>query len=178
MLEGVRNAEASTSNKRKENLITRAFVLPPREWCNSQAKWCQTLVGRMASNRVKMGRMFVVFIRALVAVTFSNSHLPPASETGKYCREAVEAWEKARDEDGRVPISAILDTFPSMGSFVFREVLELLNWAGHIGAFGTLNLYRFVVTAVSDAYWEKKHGPGRPPGAWVMLRPIFYHEYL
>lgn len=160
MIKGAHTATVQTADTRKVWNIERDMLPPELEWVDNEALWSNLLKGRYKSQNKNMARLFVRFIRALVAVIVSHRHHPEFHESSD---PMIEEWERARNSspDGRVPMGAIINSLRHCGSVPFMHALYAMMWAGHLGTYSSLTMLRFVVTCTVKVYFSRTHSRKR-----------------
>ena len=154
-------------HSRTQNVIERAFGSPTTEWQDANGAWVGMLVGRIASQRVKLARLFLLFLRAIVIVVVSHRQHPTVKP---YSELMIAEWvqAKAASTDGCVPVGAVIKSLRYCGSRSFAHALHMLHWAGHMKCYGTLTAFRFAFKLVVSVWFETEHlGDGQDDGAVV-----------
>lgn len=124
-----------------QNTVQRAIA----RWNDDGGMWWEVCAGRVDSQRRTLGRDFHRFVNAYLAALLSSRDETDAMSSEV---EDIIAGLQASVRDGKVPMSAIIRSFADCPGDVFIHTLEILNWAGHIGAFTTLTHYKLAHVTV------------------------------
>eukprot|EP00892_Ulva_mutabilis_P012002 jgi/Ulvmu1/9174/UM005_0273.1 len=110
-------------------------------WDDAAGKWSQAARNRIASNRRKVGNIWLTFVHAYVASVLDNCNHP---KCGASCRTIRDTLEGARAADDHVPMSAYIHSFQHCPGRIIMSTLHLLHHAEHIGSFSMLQQYKHV----------------------------------
>lgn len=173
LAEGAQTADAEEAAARGRNTLTRASRQPTIDWVDKDAQWWRGCSkATLQSARHECAKLFVLFVRAFVAVVVSQQR---GSGNQAFNTAILGEWRAAREaaEPGpgetvaHVPMSAVIYSFRLAGSKVFLMTLQTLAWAGHIGCYSTLHGYRLAVQRSVDAYFSFRAGDGQAEGEAV-----------
>lgn len=155
------------------DLIERESCPPELRWTDDPSLWCRLHATRYASTGKQLARMFIVFIRALVAVVVSH-RADPAFRTS--CEQMISEWQEERDAapSARVPMRAIIRSMRLCGKGVFLHTLYTLLWAGHIRTMGTFTALRFVFNSTVQLCLEDMDYYGQTDENYVRFHSSVY----
>ena len=134
-------------------------------WSDGDGAWYQCLPSRLAENKEQQAKVMVTFARAyMVALesaqhdpTFDLRNLPDEDERKDTCKsipQILAGIQKTANAKGEVTMGGVVRSFQWCPGLVFCQTLTLLTWAGHIGSFSTLGMYKHTFQVVVEAYWS------------------------
>ena len=100
-----------------------------------------------------MARVFHLWVRAYLCSLEANAGV--AGVEGAGCRDILSTLKAFAnlDSNGHVKMGAVVESFAACPGDVFNHTLCLLNWAGHLCAYNTLNSFNYSITSAVLGYW-------------------------
>ena len=116
-------------------------------------EWWKTLPSRTETGQVGMAKVFHLWVRAYLCSLEANTGVGGVDGAG--CRDILSATKAPAnlDSNGHVNMGAVVDSFAACPGDVCYHTLCLLNWAGHLCAYGTLNSFNYAITSAALGYW-------------------------
>lgn len=150
---------------RHEMQVRNLASHPLAVWDDTDANWYKCIPCRGVEGQKKSASVALTFARGYLAALVSAVDDPAFDPRGDPNRappaEILSDMKKSCNSAGEVPMGAVVESFRKCPGRVFGHTLTLLTWAGHIGSFNTLALYKYILTVLVDAYWE---------GQWELFR--------
>lgn len=138
--------------------------------CDSE--WWRSLPTRSESSQIGLARLVHTWTRAYLVALQSIADIEGYKGDG--CREVLKEMTAPEnvDSEGRIKMGAVIASFARCPGEVVHETLCLLNWAGHVGKFTTLQGMEYALTAAVMAYWADKSRWLREDGMEVSYEPL------
>lgn len=143
---------------RREMLVRGLASKWSASWTDADADWYKCIPCKNVENQEGAARLMLVFARAYLVALVSAQDDPVFDQGSDDSRSTpvkiLDDIQKSKNGKGEVSMGSIVASFAKCPGQVFCETLTLLSWAGHIGSFNTLAMYRYTVSTVVDAYLE------------------------
>ena len=130
-------------------------------------EWWKTLPSRTETGQVGMAKVLHLWVRAYQCSLEANAGVVGVDSAG--CRDILAAMKAAAnlDSNGHVKMGPGVESFAACPGDVFYHTLCLLNWAGHLCAYGTLNSFNYAITSAVLGYWAGRSRHVKVPGLKV-----------
>lgn len=137
--------------------VANAYRREPPRWYDADGgdtNWWHSLPTRTEGAKIALARVMHTWTRAYLVALKSNADCEGEAGAG-----SREVWSELTadgnlDAQGRIKMGAVIASFEHCPGDVVYHTLCLLNWAGHVNAYNTLNSFSYAMTVAVFAYWS------------------------
>lgn len=127
---------------RLARIVQNDCPFSPTFWDDAGGSWWRSLIPIAVEDKKKLGVVWNTYVCAYLAALQSGTRCKGG--LGEQCAALVAQLRLPghAGDGGRPKMSAVVDTLLDCPGEVFTDSLNLLHWAGHIGAHTTLEAFR------------------------------------